>query len=281
MLNLPRIALVTGATQGLGLALAEGLARRLNTTDVVYLSGRDPERVQTAVDSIIDPAARVCGVVLDVTEARAIEELAAKLSDHHNGVDIVLSNAAARLTPDVRPADLVTNFVDTNNLATTRMLRSFGPILRPGGSLLIVASEFGTLSRLPARLRDQFDTSRMSLDDVDSTILGWRDDVVSGTATALGWPEWINIPSKIGQVAAVRILAREGRETSREAATLVAAVCPGLIDTEASRPWFADMTQAQSPAEAAAPILDLALDKTAHEYYYGELVQRGRVIAWD
>jgi len=35
--------------------------------------------------------------------------------------------------------------------------------------------------------------------------------------------------------------------------TLVAAVCPGLVDTEASRPWFADFSQAQSPERARRP----------------------------
>ena len=32
--------MVTGANQGLGLALAEGLAQRLAADDVVYLTGR-------------------------------------------------------------------------------------------------------------------------------------------------------------------------------------------------------------------------------------------------
>ena len=43
------VALVTGANQGLGFALAEGLAQRLEPDDVVYLTGRDPERVASAV----------------------------------------------------------------------------------------------------------------------------------------------------------------------------------------------------------------------------------------
>ena len=37
------------------------------------------------------------------------------------------------------------------------------------------------------------------------------------------------------------------------------ALCPGLIDTDASRPWFEDMSQAQTPAEAAAWPVELAL----------------------
>ncbi|MER7188374.1 carbonyl reductase, partial [Streptomyces hyaluromycini] len=47
-MNTSRIALVTGANQGLGRALAEGLAARLGPDDLVLLTGRDPGRVTDA-----------------------------------------------------------------------------------------------------------------------------------------------------------------------------------------------------------------------------------------
>ena len=37
------VAMVTGATRNLGLALVQGLAERLDEGDVVYLTGRDPD----------------------------------------------------------------------------------------------------------------------------------------------------------------------------------------------------------------------------------------------
>ena len=118
-------------------------------------------------------------------------------------------------------------FVDTNNLGATRMLRAFAPILRPGGRLLVVASDFGTLRRLPAHLHARFDTDVMSLDELDATMLAWRDAVVEGRAAEEGWPEWINIPSKVGQVAAVRVLARERRAADAPDGTLSRRSAPG------------------------------------------------------
>lgn len=120
----------------------------------------------------------------------------------------------------------------------------------------------------------------MSLDEVDATMLAWRDAVLTGRAAQEGWPDWINIPSKLGQVAAVRVLARERRGIDCQHGTLVAAVCPGLIDTAASRPWFADMSAAQSPEQAAVALLRLALDPEVDPRFYGELVQFGRVVPW-
>jgi len=275
-----KIAVVTGANQGLGFALADGLAQKLGPRDVVYLTGRSPDRVRAAVVRVARAPAQVRAELLDVSDGAAVSAFAEMIAERHGGVDIVFSNAAARLTPGTPWGQLVGPFVDTNNLGTTRVLRALAPILRPGGRLLVVASDFGSLRRLPEQLHERFDTDRMSLDDVDATMLTWRDAVVAGRAAAEGWPEWINIPSKVGQVAAIRVLARERRAADARDGTLVAAICPGLMDTDASRPWFEDMSTAQTPAEAANAPLRLALDRAAEPRFYGELVQFGTVIPW-
>ncbi len=275
-----RVAIVTGANQGLGFALAEGLAQQLGPEDVVYLTGRDSIRVRAAVARIAGARAAVRGELLDVRDSAAVSAFADAIRARHGGADVVFSNAAARLVPATPSAELVAPFVETNNLGTTRMLRAFSPILHPGGRLLVVASAFGSLRELPRNLHPRFDTDVMSLDDVDATMLAWSDAVVEERARAEGWPEWINIPSKIGQVAAVRVLARERHAADAIDGTLVAAICPGLVDTIASRPWFEDMSAAQTPAEAAVAPLRLALDRGTDPSFYGELVQFGKVIPW-
>lgn len=275
-----RIALVTGATQGLGFALAQGLAWQMAAEGVVYLIGRDSLRVRSAVEAVDRPRGRLRGEVLDVAADGAVEAFADTLRARHGGVDVVFSNAAARLVPDVPSAELVTPLVATNNLATTRLLRAFSPILRPGGRLFVVASEFGSLRRLPEPLRASFDGDVLTLDRLDALMVGWRDAVIAGRAAAQGWPAWINVPSKVGQVAAVRVLARDRRAADARTGTLVAAVCPGLIDTAASRPWFGDLGGAQSPDEAAVALLRIALAPEVDARLHGQLVQFGEIVPW-
>jgi NAD(P)-dependent dehydrogenase (short-subunit alcohol dehydrogenase family) len=271
-------AVVTGANQGLGRALVAGIARRLGRSGNVYLTGRDPERVAAAAHELADAELHVLAECVDVRSKTDVNRFAALITERHGQVDLVISNAAARITPDRPQAEQVTTFIDTNNLGTTRMIRAFAPLLSPAGRYLIVASDFGTLRNLPAGLHERFDTRTSSLEDLDTVMSEFADAVESGRAASEGWPEWINIPSKVGQVAAMRILAREQREQAAHGG-LIAAVCPGLVDTDASRPWFADMSAAQTPDEAATDILALAFGPVERDFY-GHLIQHRRIIPW-
>jgi NAD(P)-dependent dehydrogenase (short-subunit alcohol dehydrogenase family) len=280
-MSTPRTALVTGANQGLGRALVEGLAAGLQPHDRVLLTGRDPDRVQAAAAAVAaGPAvARVDGRVLDVRDNAAIAALAAELGT----VDIVFSNATARMSPDADPTDEVDAVAETSNLATTRMLRAFAPRLQPGGRLIVVASALGTLDKLDGRVAGRFASvaAEGNLGAVDALVADWRAAVHAGRAEDEGYGAWLNIPSKVAQVAAVRALARERRSADLAANRLLMALCPGLIDTDASRPWFEDMASAQTPAQAAAWPVQLALAPTFDPAFYGELVQFGTVLPWE
>ncbi|MGW4652202.1 SDR family NAD(P)-dependent oxidoreductase [Kitasatospora sp. NPDC004289] len=280
-MNTSRIAVVTGANQGLGRALVEGLAARLTEHDLVLLTGRDQGRVTEAareVAQLPSTRSRVEGRVLDVTDSEAIARLAAELSERHGGVDIVLSNAVARLLPEDSQSERADEFIDVSNTATHAVLRSFGPALRPGGRLLVVASSLGTLGRLDPRLHHLFDGA--DLDGVERAVESWRAAVHDGTAAEAGWPRWLNVPSKVAQVAAVRAVAAARRDADLAAGTLVAAVCPGMVDTPTSRPWFTDYSQAQTPAEAARAVLDVVLAEPVDPSLYGELIRFGAPLDW-
>jgi NAD(P)-dependent dehydrogenase (short-subunit alcohol dehydrogenase family) len=275
-----RTALVTGANQGLGRALVDALAAHMGSQDRVLLTGRDPDRVRVAAAAAAADGraiARVEGRVLDVRDGDAITDLAAELGD----VDIVFSNATSRMSPDDDPADQVDALAETSNLATTRILRAFAPRLRPGGRLIVVASALGTLDKLDPRVADRFAAASTSLDAVDALVEQWRRAVHDRRAEDAGFGTWLNIPSKVAQVAAVRAVARERRVDDLAQNRLVMALCPGLIDTGASRPWFEDMSQAQTPAQAAAWPVELALADTCEPAFYGELVQFATVLPWE
>ncbi|MFJ6570590.1 SDR family NAD(P)-dependent oxidoreductase [Streptomyces sp. NPDC091292] len=273
----PRVALVTGATQGLGLALVKGLARRLDADDVVYATGRDRARLDATTTELAGAGPEVRAEPFDVAAPERAEELAATLAERHGGIDIVYNNAVMRVGPDDDPRAIVTPYADVNNFATTRVLRAFAPRLRDSGRLIVVASSLGTLSYLAPVLHSRFD-NLATLDDVDRAVAAWRDAVLDGSAFSGPWPAFVNIPSKIGQVAAVRTLAKQRRDEDLARDVLIASVCPGMMNTPTSQVWW-DVSDAPTPDEAAVSLLDLAL-KPVNPAQYGELVREGQILPW-
>jgi NAD(P)-dependent dehydrogenase (short-subunit alcohol dehydrogenase family) len=273
-----RVAVVTGANQGLGYALVEGLCRALAPDDVVYLTARDAARGDEAIASLRAQGLTPRLGVLDVDAPDSVERFAAMLGREHGGVDLVISNAARRMDPAVPPAAQVRAFVTTNNLGTTHVIEQLGPLLRDGARFFVVASGFGRLLHLAEPLHARFDRAA-SLGAIDDVMRAYADTVERGAAAAEGWPEWINIASKVGQVAAMRVFARAMRDDAERRGLVIDAVCPGLVDTAASRPWFPDMSAAQTPAAAAADIVWLATAPRA-ELPYGKLVRHRAVLDW-
>jgi carbonyl reductase 1 len=271
-----KVAIVTGGNQGLGLALVRGLCRELGEDGVVYLAARDRGRGEQAVRDLEGEGLSPRLELLDVRDDASVRQCAERLAERHGGVDIVISNAAARISPGVPNAEQVRDFVDTNNHGAHRMIEAFGPLLRDGARFVVVASSFGTLASLDPRLHSRFDTEHMSLDDVAEVMDAYVEAVESGRDAEEGWPDWINPPSKVGQVAAVRVMARDMKATGRD--ILINAACPGLVDTDASRPWFDDMSEALSPDQAAVDVLWLALLPAGTRGPYGELVQYRKVL---
>ena len=275
-----KVALVTGGNQGLGFALVRGLCAALGPEDTLYLTARDPDKGHAAMEEIKTPTPRLRFARLDVREPKGIARLAATLQNRHGGVDIVLSNAAARIAKDRPQSEQVRAFVDTNNHGTYRMLWSFMPVLRSNARFVVVASSFGMLRNLPAPMRDRFDVARASMEDVAVSMNAYADAVEQGRAQQKSWPNWMNIPSKVGQVALAKVAARMIVTDRPGDGILINAACPGLVDTAASRPWFDDMSSAQSPGEAARGVLWLATLPAGTSTPSGELVQFRRVVPW-
>ena len=110
--------------------------------------------------------------------------------------------------------------------------------------------------------------SRASITFSTSALLTRRCDRANATpATAT-----------IETIAIVKSFVKEEAERRD---ILINAVCPGLVDTAASRPWFADMTSAQSPDQAAVDVVWLATLPAGTTAPYSELIRHRQTIPFE
>ena len=85
-----RLALVTGSSQGLGLALARALAE---AGAAVVLNARSPERLEQARAALAAEGHTVHARAFDVTDADAVEAGVAAIEREIGPIDILVSNA--------------------------------------------------------------------------------------------------------------------------------------------------------------------------------------------
>jgi gluconate 5-dehydrogenase len=83
-------ALVTGSSQGIGLALAKGLA---DHGALVVLNGRDPGKLEAAAGKLSAGGHKVSTAVFDVTSAEAVKNGIGSIESNEGPIDILINNA--------------------------------------------------------------------------------------------------------------------------------------------------------------------------------------------
>ena len=125
-----QVALVTGASRGIGAATAEALAA---AGAHVVLTGRGTTALEAVEDRIHQAGGHATIAPLDLTEPDAIARLAAAIAQRWQALDILIINAAVlpQLTSvaDIDPKAF-SQALSTNVLATQALLAAFNPMLR-------------------------------------------------------------------------------------------------------------------------------------------------------
>ncbi len=126
-----RIALITGASRGIGAAVAKRLAAEGAQVVLVARTVGGLEEVDDAIRRAEGKPATL--VPLDLREATAIERLGASLHERFGRLDILVGNAGVLgvLSPlgHIQPKDWA-EVLEVNLTANWRLIRSLDPLLR-------------------------------------------------------------------------------------------------------------------------------------------------------
>src|SRR5438105_3326647 len=125
-----KIALITGASRGIGAAVAERFARE---GAHLVLTGRTVGGLEETDDRVRAAGGSATLVPFDLRGSIKIDELAAALYERYGGLDILVGNAGefGVFSPlgHIDPA-LWSEIVDLNLTANWRLIRAMDPLLR-------------------------------------------------------------------------------------------------------------------------------------------------------
>ncbi len=123
--KLPAVV-VTGASEGIGLALARRFVEKGHSVVVV---ARGDERLAAAADTLLPLAAKGCMVLhvaLDVTRVDAYAELARRMDDAGLYISVLVNNAGLGLggTFASHEPEAIDNLIAVNNAGLTRLMHA-------------------------------------------------------------------------------------------------------------------------------------------------------------
>jgi short-subunit dehydrogenase len=144
-----QLALVTGASRGIGAATAEALARE---GAHVVLTARDAAGLEAVEDRIHQAGGTATIAPLDLTEPDSIAKLAAAVGGRWHALDILVLNAAmlGTLTPVAQiDGKELNRLLTLNLLAQQALIAGFDTMLRrsPGAAVIGVTSSVGQAPR--------------------------------------------------------------------------------------------------------------------------------------
>ncbi|CAM3343625.1 SDR family NAD(P)-dependent oxidoreductase [Nocardioides dubius] len=138
-----RVAVVTGATTGMGLATAEALAAR---GAQVVLTGRDPGRLRDAVSRVqqVSSGERGAhGLLADLADLASVHAGAEQLMSQVDRIDLLINNAGVMFTPFGHTVDGHELQFGTNHLGHFAFTLALEPLLRQGGARIVNLTSAG------------------------------------------------------------------------------------------------------------------------------------------
>lgn len=143
-----RVALVTGSSQGIGFALARGLAR---AGAAVVLNGRDTGKLETAAKTLKDEGVNATTIAFDVTDSAAVTAGVACIQEQLGPIGILINNAGIarrRAFADMTEEDWQA-VLDANLSSAFRVTKAAAPMMRGQrfGRIINVCSLMSSIAR--------------------------------------------------------------------------------------------------------------------------------------
>jgi NAD(P)-dependent dehydrogenase (short-subunit alcohol dehydrogenase family) len=131
-----KVALITGASQGIGLALARAFAARGCN---LAITGRDKSKLKQAVKELIEIGVEVLPCICDVRDPESVDSLAVAIEGRFHRLDFLINNAGiAHASSTVERLDYESwkEVIDTNLNGLFLVTHTVLPLMKPGGAIV-------------------------------------------------------------------------------------------------------------------------------------------------
>ena len=232
-----RVALVTGASSGLGVTFAEALAAA--GADVV-IAARRLDRLEELAGRIRATGRRALPVACDVTDVEQVEAAVAAAVAEFGGIDVLVANAGAVpdgfSMPEKIPPALFAQSIQVNLIGTWNTCQAVGrQMLSQGRGAIVVVASYTGLAGVPY-FPPAYQASKAALFNITQNLaVSWGDRGVRVNALAPGW-----FPSEMTE------------------AVFAAPVFMDRINAQAP------LGRAGDPSELVGPLLLLASDASSY-----------------
>jgi len=137
-----RVAIITGASSGLGAGFAKALA---SAGAIVVLAARRRNKLEALAQQITDNGGQATIVEADVSDPEVCAQLVRTAMETHGRVDILVNNAGlGTAVPALKETpDQFRSVVDVNLNGAYWMAKECAAVMQPGSSIVNIASVLG------------------------------------------------------------------------------------------------------------------------------------------
>lgn len=243
-----KIALVTGANKGIGLAAARRLAREC---DHVIVAARKPDAGAETADRLSREGFSVSSLSMDVTDPASVRAAAAEVAERFGHLDVLVNNAG--ILPEATNADpkevldlaMFEQTYATNVLGPVAVVEAFLPLVRrsPAGRIVNVSSTVGSLAHQTdpnspwhSMVVPAYQSSKAALNAITIVLSkALADTSIKVTSVCPGWVQTDLAPGNKEQAP---VTPEEAAEVIAQAATLSTADATGtFIDANGLVKW--------------------------------------------
>lgn len=143
-----KVALVTGASYGIGMAMAKALAGAGAT---IVFNDRNPERVTSAIEEYKQDGIEASGYIFDVTDEKAVKAYINRITSEVGVIDILVNNAGIIKRVPALEMDVAEfrEVIDIDLTGPFIMAKAVAPgmIKKGGGKIINICSMMSELGR--------------------------------------------------------------------------------------------------------------------------------------